>query len=281
MSTRKTTGPRMLRVAPNVTDPSMQNGKTQAEMLLNEMGETNSDVEDVVFQTKNKTREEMSNVTTDNTILIIIFALVVVALVVIIVWMLMRQGNDKKDEDEIRRRIMPHQRNNMPPYGPHSHMQNPHGPHMQNPHGTNMHPSQQHSNLQHQPNKPSVKSKKVEEQDEDSDSEEIEVEVTKKPAKSLSEALKVDQKNKTSNKTSNKTKKQKYDKDNPHPNVLRPGVVSNDETESPKKNIKFDQTDVDDIITRTKAALGDNDMSESDNALLKARNDDSDSSDDE
>jgi len=263
-------GPRMMRVAPTVTDPAMQNGKTPAEMLLNEMGESGSDVEDVVFQNRNsKTKEEATSngASSDNTILIIIFALVVVALVVIIVWMLMRQGNDKRDEEEVRRRIMPQQR----------------GPYSYGPNGQ-MHPSMQQMRQHYPPHPSQVKKstkqnqKETPEEGEESEESDVEIEI-KKPAKTLAEALGTNKKKSTNNK---KDKKDKYNKDNPHPNVLRPGSSPNNEEEPRQKQVKFNQSDVDDIINRTNKALGNSGVSENDEDLLKSRNDsESESSDDD
>jgi hypothetical protein len=243
MSSKRSMPPRMMRVAPTVTDPSMHNGRSQSEMLLNEIGESPDDEQ---YHNKNKPKEDN---TTDNTMLIIIFALVVVALVVIIVWMLMKNDNSKKDEDEIRQRIM----SQRPPPGQYP---------MQRGRPYPQYPQQR------QQRPPPVSKKEAE--PEESDSEE---EVQKKPAKSLSEALNVKPNKKLVKKSDKKAKR--YNKDNPHPSILRPGGHS-EEDATPSKS------DVDDILARTKAALNESDSNEhDDDALVKAHKENNEVSSDE
>lgn len=243
MSSKRSMPPRMMRVAPTVTDPSMHNGRSQSEMLLNEIGESPDDEQ---YHNKNKPKEDN---TTDNTMLIIIFALVVVALVVIIVWMLMKNDNSKKDEDEIRQRIM----SQRPPPGQYP---------MQRGRPYPQYPQQR------QQRPPPVSKKEVE--PEESDSEE---EVQKKPAKSLSEALNVKPNKKLVKKPAKKAKG--YNINNPHPSILRPGGHSEEDV-TPSKS------DVDDILARTKAALNDSDSNEhDDDALVKAHKENNEVSSDE
>jgi hypothetical protein len=189
-----------MRVTPNVTDPSMQNGKSQPDILLMPESDDNPDIEDTVFHSKTRTREEQQSqhTSSDNTILMIIFALIVIALVAIIVWIIMKQGNDKKEEEEIKRRIMPHQRNNMPMMQQYARHQDPrysdprYGMHMQR----RQQPAQ------------------MGEPEEQVDDEEA-------PAKSLSEAL--TKKSKNAAKSEKEKNADMYDKKHPHPSILRPG----------------------------------------------------------
>jgi FtsZ-interacting cell division protein ZipA len=207
---------KMMRVAPNVTDPSMQN-KASAETLLNEMGVAD-DVDDVVFSRKTPTREELehdstsSSSTTDNTMLIIIFALIVVALVAIIVWMIMK-GSDKKDEEEIRRMVRPnqqpmyqHPRNGMPP--------------MQS-HPVNGRPRQQ---------RPQQRPPPQEEPEEDVDVEDDSDEEEPKPQ--------------PKQKAKKKPADDSFTKDKPHPTILRAGAPP-----------PPDPTEVDTIMKQTAAML--------------------------
>ena len=249
ISSKRSMPPRMMRVAPTVTDPSMHNGKTQTEMLLNEMGESTDDDQ---YHNKNKSKEDN---TTDNTMLIIIFALVVVALVVIIVWMLMKNDNSKKDEDEIRQRLMAQR----PPHGQYP---------MQRGRPYPPYPQQR----QQRPPQPVAKKEAEETEENESDAEEAQ----KKPAKSLSEALNVKPNKKPVIGSKQKTKKVKgYNINNPHPSILRPGGHSEEDT-TPSKS------DVDDIIARTKAALNESDSNEHDDeALAKAHKENNEASSDE
>ena len=123
-----------IRVAPNVTDPTMRNNRGPAELMLDsEMGVDRTSDHADVFDKSPKTKEELEAAAQEepaptSTVLIIVFALIVVALVSLIVWMLMKQSNDTKDEEEMRRVIQPHPRNNMPPnYAQHQqHLDNSH-----------------------------------------------------------------------------------------------------------------------------------------------------------
>lgn len=119
--------PKMMKVAPNVTDPSMRNSqisdKDDPEELLRAMGGEDEEAETLrktVFEGKNKTREEQSQLNNGdqgtNVLLIVVFALIVIALVALVVWMVTKQNESKKlEEAEMRARIQPHYRNNMPP----------------------------------------------------------------------------------------------------------------------------------------------------------------------
>jgi len=132
MSTQdsKRRAPRMMQVAPILTDPSMRNEKSGAkptsEQLLREMGEDSDDFHKSVFKTQGrKTKEEQEaeevKKTSDegtSTLLIIVFALIVIALVALVVWMVLKQNEAKDaDEEELKARLRPHQRNGMPPMG--------------------------------------------------------------------------------------------------------------------------------------------------------------------
>ncbi len=128
---QKITQPKTIRVAPIVSDPVMRNSKGPAEMLLNDELGVDSDIKDTVFgNTAKKTKEETdsghngihsndhnsgTSQPETNTIVLVAFALIVIALVAIIVWMVMRNSGDKKEEEEVRRMILPHPRNGMPP----------------------------------------------------------------------------------------------------------------------------------------------------------------------
>ena len=118
--------PKMMKVAPTLTEPSMKNSlsdgdKVSAEDMLKELGE-DDDTEQLrksAFSGKHKTKEETTAVVEEqgtNTMLIIVFALIVIALVALVVWMVLRQNEAKKlEEEDIRQRLQPNPRNNMPP----------------------------------------------------------------------------------------------------------------------------------------------------------------------
>lgn len=119
--------PRVIRVAPTITDPTLK-GRSQAEVMLNDLGY--DETQDEILNSQIKTKEETTAVEqappkSDNTILIIIFALVVIALIVIIVWMVMKQTT--KPEDEIKKLIKPGA-TYLPPMLPHQPHQANHQP---------------------------------------------------------------------------------------------------------------------------------------------------------
>ena len=104
MSTKQS---KSVRVAPNVTDPTMRSAKDLDEDAIHES--VPDENHKTIFGNSSKTKEELEaeQGSADNsqtsTILIIVFALIVIALVALIVWMLMKQTNDQRDEDEMRR----------------------------------------------------------------------------------------------------------------------------------------------------------------------------------
>lgn len=284
-TTAKKPQPKPVRVMPTVTDPSMRNPKGPAEMMLNEeLGDTPDDRE-IIFNGAAKTKEEQSSEveeaapvgSNNSTILIIVFALIVIALVGLVVWMMMKQSNDKKDEEEIRRVIQPqpHPRNNMPMMhnrdqaGFEEHQRNMQAMYQQQQqlqqnmaqmnaelHGgqhNGQQPNEQHS-MQHvdQSNEPAKKAKSRKAKS----FSEVAAD-GKAPPPPLKEPLAPEE----------KVKKPKFSKDNPHPNVMRPGG-------------KTDRAEIDDVLAQTQAALKQvkkpeetNDMSSLDRALLdKVRN---------
>lgn len=282
-STRRTQAipSKMMRVAPTVTDPSMQSNKSQADVMLAEMGENPDSVDEVVFNRKNQTKEEQEHQTapvtsSDNTMLIIIFALIVVALVSIMVWMLMKQGNDKKEEEEVRRMVQPHPRNGMPPMnrypGNHGNQQHPqfYGNHNTRPVNRQQHPTNQHPN-QHpnqQPNQQPIKKPMG------PNSSGVVVGASAED-KLLSDSAEADVETESN-----------FTKNNPHPDIIKPGVV-----EPP---VAPAASDVDDVMKRTEAMLNaktteakPNTMNDADRALLdriakdgESDNDDEDDEDD-
>ena len=104
MSNNKKAGPRMFKVSPNVTDPSMQSKvqKMTKSPDAEPQDEFETDELNLLFDNPSKTKEEDScNNKSTNKLLLIIFALVVIALVAIIIWMVLKQGNDKEAEEEL------------------------------------------------------------------------------------------------------------------------------------------------------------------------------------
>lgn len=280
---------KMMRVAPNVTDPSMQSNKTQADVMLAEMGENPDSVDEVVFNRKKPTREEMdhqaavgTSSSTDNTMLIIIFALIVIALVAIIVWMIMKQGSDKKEEEEVRRMIQPHPRNGMPPMNRYPVNQQQYNALQQ---------QRRHQQMQQQ----QMRNQQQQQQQEEEEDPEVEDDTqqgpaatpaakpknTAKPAgpnaagtvvgasaedRSLSDKAEADIEALTS-----------FTKEKPHPDIIKPGVVV-------AKSVQA-TSDVEDVMQRTEAMLNakptaepTNAMNDADRALLdriaKQSNDD-------
>jgi len=127
----KITQPRIVRVAPNVSDPLMKNPRGPAEVMLNDELGQDVNMNDVVFdkaQNQNKTKEETTQQSSQdsnnapsetNMMVVISFALIVIALIAIIVWMVMKNNNaNKEQEEDIKQLIQPHPRNGMPA-GPH------------------------------------------------------------------------------------------------------------------------------------------------------------------
>jgi flagellar basal body-associated protein FliL len=114
--------PTMMTVAPTLTDPHMQNersgAKPTSQALLEEMGETNNEFRQTIFNKKQaKTQEEQAITETQgmSTMLIVVFALIVIALVALIVWMVVKQNEPKhKPDTELLKQLRPHSRNQMP-----------------------------------------------------------------------------------------------------------------------------------------------------------------------
>lgn len=287
---------KMMRVAPNVTDPSMQSNKSQADTMLAEMGENPDSVDEVVFNRKKPTKEELehqtsTSATSDNTMLIIIFALIVIALVAIIVWMIMKQGSDKKEEEEVRRMIQPHPRNGMP--------------------SMNRYPvnQQQYNNLQQQRmnqqrmqhTQQTRQQQPQQEEDEEPevvDDEEVQPKTQQKtqpPAKSnksvksvsnssgIVASISAEEKELSDKAEADVEKPSNFTKENPHPDIIKPG-----------EKTKATDIDVDDVMKRTEALLNakpaskstepSNSMNDADRALLDRianQNNDDDEDDEE
>ena len=287
---RPTPGPsKMMRVAPTVTDPSMQSNRSQADAILSEMGETTDDVENVVFNRKKPTKEELDQqaqqpaASTDNTTLIIIFALTVIALVALIIWMIMKSGPDKKEEDEVRRMIQPHPRNGMPPMTRHPINQ------------------QQYNQMQAMRRQQQMQQQQQYEQEDDQDDQD---EPPQRPPQRRPPQQKqqkragpppvsttgvvvgvtAEQKALSDKAEAEAEAQSNFTKEKPHPAIMKPGVVAKNEAVS----------EVDDIMNRTTAMLNaqapkpakpqSNGMTDADRALLdkvNAEHDEEDDDDDE
>jgi cell division protein FtsN len=246
---KQNTQPKMMRVAPTVTDPSMRTRRGPAERLLSdELGSRNSrkqqvydadDVDDVddakehIFSGSVQTKEEKEASGQQDapyqygTMLIVVFALIVIALVALIVWMLMKQSNNKKDEEELRRVIQPqpHPRNNMPnmPNMPNMntvrHQQQT--PQAYDEHMRNM--------AQIQQQQQQLQNNMAQMNEQLSNKTFAEVIAENEAAKNQQNAL------------ANDKNDSKYNVNNPHPGILRPGQPS--------------KSDVDDILEQTDAIL--------------------------
>lgn len=128
--------PKMMKVSPNVTDPSMKAPDvSESETMLKEMGGNTSEDDDLhktILDSKKKTKEEQSAApeTSINKMLILVFALIVIALIALVVWMVMKQNESQRQEEEMAKaRMQPHRRNNMPYSADHAQ------------HNPNMHPN--------------------------------------------------------------------------------------------------------------------------------------------
>lgn len=241
-----------VRVAPTVTDPSMQS-RTQAEAMLAELGGETDDISETVFARKRPTKEEQMQQqaadakSSDNTIMVIVFALIVVALVAIIIWMIMKQGNDKKDEEEIRRMVRPqpgmqqHPRNGMPAM-----------------HRYPIHQQQQMQHMQQQQmmrqQRARQQARQGEEDDgEDDDESQEQPKASKEQSKKQTKEGKADKSSKKQTKEDDESEEEsddetkppkasKYTMYNPNPVIMRPGQAPN-------------TSDVDDVMTRAAAML--------------------------
>lgn len=322
---------RMMRVAPNVTDPTMQSNKSQADAMLAEMGENPDSVDEVVFNRKKPTKEELDHQanaapapSTDNTMLIIIFALIVIALVAIIVWMIMKQGTDKKEEEEIKRMIQPHPRNGMPPMNRYPVNQQQYDALQQQRQMQHRQRMQQRGGGPPQPNRgnPQQQSRNQQQGDDENDNPEDEEEVleedeqedqhshskqaqkksvgSSRPKNSVPNASgTVTSASEEDRRLSDKAEADaeapsEFTKDNPHPDILKPGKP-NDSSSQPKSTTN--SSDVDDIMRRTEAMLSakpttkatkaeaSNVMNDADRALLdrmtKQNNEDEDDEEDD
>lgn len=292
---RNNAGPsKMIRVVPTVTDPAMQSNKSQADMMLAEMGEAPDQVDDVIFNRKKPTKEELDQqanqqtASSDNSVVLIIITLVVVALVALIVWLLMKQGGDKKEEEEVRRMIQPHPRNGMPPMNRYPANQQEYEMQQREMQQRAYHERMQ--NQQRAQQKPNVANNQN--PGEDSDSEEGEEDADEEPqvndkpkkaakgnsGKSAAKKAAVSSTGTVVGATpelkalSDKAeadveKPSNFTRENPHPTIMKPAAISQ-------------PGDVDDIMKRTSAALmkstsdatvkesSNSSMSDSDRALL-------------
>jgi hypothetical protein len=282
---------KMMRVAPVVTDPLMQNNRTQAEALLSEMGENADGVDEVVFNRKKPTREELEqqyapSTSTDNTILFIIFALVVIALVAIIVWMIMKQGSDKKEEGEIRRMIQPqHPRNGMPQMNRYPVNQQQYNQMQaraqqqqmqQQMQMQQMQQAQQHANneqtedVEEEPAEEPVANAKASTEGTAQVKQAAPVPAKKatKPKVNASgtvAGITAEQKALSDKAEAEAEKAAQFTKDNPHPAIMKPGVVAGAQA-APQAT-----SSVDDVMKRTEALLNSKKSSEltaADKALL-------------
>lgn len=279
MSSKKPTPVKMIRVAPDVTDPTMRNPKGPAERVLYE--ETGEELDEtVVKKTKEETTKDAKDTTSESLpmMYVIIFALIIVALVALIVWMLMKQGSDKKDETEMKRLIQPHQRNSMPPM--HNPPNQPNQPNHNPQNQQQMTPQQQQYLQQQQQRAHQLQQQQLAAQqhmENMSKSLEGETEGEPAPKKAAKKKKSTDSKKKKSKpekapdddllpeETSEEAarKQAAYSKDNPHPSILRPNKPATNE--------------VDDIMQQTQEMLKANDkptqksnseMTDMDRALL-------------
>lgn len=85
-----------VRVAPHVTDPSLQ-AKSQTEQLLAELGEDDIPTPEPLEQPSQPHQSNM---------LVIVFVLIIIALVAIIIWLFTKGNNQEKEkEEEVLRRL--------------------------------------------------------------------------------------------------------------------------------------------------------------------------------
>lgn len=239
---------RPVKVAPNLTDPAMRNSKGPAELLLkDELGDSVDDDRDHIFNKSSTTKEELETtpeVSQNSTVLIVVFALIVIALVALIVWMIMKQSNDKKDEEELRRVIhpQPHPRNNMPPMRPpnQTSLQDrlAYEEHQRTMQQMQMQQMQMQRNMQ-QMNNELVHEEPASEEHANEEAEPTKTTISKatKPKTFADVMSELEAKKPQPVKDTNDSK---FTKDNPHPDIIRPGVP---------------HSDVDDVLAKTDALL--------------------------